>query len=211
MQKHILYLGANAMAAFMDFGVGYLIAVLVTMGFETSLPWQYLLIGGFCALIPDIDLVPSVLMGRSASFDHRQTLFHRPLLVVPIVTIIGFILGGYLWASIVFLCVVWHYLHDTNFTDTTYGIAWLWPFSSQYWSLWGSYMSQTDLGHHQWLETFWMKPSILSVREVGIGLISFCIAGVASAVPSQYLYSALTLIVLGILYVWLMEKFVGHA
>jgi hypothetical protein len=204
MHTKFLLLAANAMAAFMDFGVGCLLATLVIRSLDLTIAWPYALIGGLLALIPDLDLVPSVIMGRSARFDHRQTPFHRPLLVLPIVTLLGFLFGGIAWASIAFLCVLWHYLHDTNFVDTSYGIAWLWPFSDQYWSVWGSYMGQSDMGHHQWLAHYWLRPTFLSVREIGIGAVCLFVGGMLSGVPLAYALISIGCIAVGVLYTWVM-------
>lgn len=197
---------ANAMAAFMDFGVGCLIAELSFLSFNVTIPWQYIFIGGLLALIPDLDLVPSVLSGKSASFDHRQTLFHRPFVVLPLTVCVALLLGGVVWALVTLLCVLWHYLHDTNFVDTSYGIAWLWPFSNKYWSVWGSYISQSSMGHHQWLEHFWLRPTFLSARELSVGLLCLITAGILSAVPPLYLTIGIFSIVAGVGYTWFVSS-----
>ncbi len=84
MKRTVMLLAGNALAAFMDFGIGTAIAAGVATWYGTSLPWYLVFLGGVLSLVPDFDLVPSVIRGISPSFDHRQTPFHRPLLMLPL-------------------------------------------------------------------------------------------------------------------------------
>lgn len=178
MKEKISILAGNALAAFMDFGIGTAIATLVAYSYGVSLPWYLVFLGGILSLIPDFDLVPSVLLGVSPSFDHRQTPFHRPLLVIPIVLVLAYLPGGEMWFVIAGICVSGHYLHDTNFISTNYGIAWFWPFSHNYWSVFGSFTPepQETGSHYEWLRKNWLQPSFLSVREISIGFLGLSIA-----------------------------------
>jgi LexA-binding, inner membrane-associated putative hydrolase len=197
MVDKLFILSANALAAFMDFGIGTAIAALVAYSYDVSLPWYLLFFGGILALVPDFDLVPSVFRGISPTFDHRQTPFHRPLLVLPLVVVIAYQLGGEMWLMIASICVFGHYLHDTNFIGTSYGLAWFWPFSKQYWSIFGSYEPELPkIGyHHEWLKQNWLQPSVLSVREIGAGVIGLSIAMWMSGV-SFFFISAFGLLVI---------------
>ena len=177
MKRSLHILGANAMAAFMDFGIGTLVAAVVAFSFDIALSWQYLLLGGLLALLPDVDIIPSIITGRSAQFDHRQTIFHRPLLIITAATTISWCIGGEMWAIITFFAVIWHFVHDTNFIDMTYGIAWLWPFSDMYWYFYGPFTPNPGMEHHTWLERYWLKPTFLSVREILIGAVALLAAG----------------------------------
>ena len=139
MKRRFILYSANLMAAVMDAGIGMLIAALISTAAGVTLPWYGLMLGAMFALLPDLDLVPSVLWRGVLTFDHRQTLFHRPLLFIPLVTAVTYLMGGSVWASIAFTAVLWHFLHDTNFLDDTYGVAWFWPFSNHFWSLRGAF------------------------------------------------------------------------
>ena len=176
MRKFTLYAG-NLMAAVMDAGIGMLITSVTSLYFGITLTMPALMLGAFLALLPDLDLVPSVLRHATITFDHRQTLLHRPLLLLPVVTLFSFWLGGTLWAIIAFTCVLWHFLHDTNFVDDTYGVAWLWPFSNQFWSVRGFFEPPVPLSHEEWLKKHWLRPTDVSLRELGIGAATALVAG----------------------------------
>jgi LexA-binding, inner membrane-associated putative hydrolase len=182
-----MLLTGNALAAFMDFGIGTAVATGIAYWYEVSLPWYLVFLGGILSLIPDFDLVPSVIRGVSPKFDHRQTPFHRPLLILPLAIITAYLFGGSMWALITGICVFGHYIHDTNFVGTDYGIAWFWPFSHRYWSVFGSFApAKLDQGsHHVWLRQNWLQPSILSLREIGIGLVGIYTALWFMYIPAE--------------------------
>lgn len=205
MKSKLLFLYASAMAAFMDFGVGTLITSIVAYNFGTILPWPYLFIGGLLALAPDMDMVPSVVWGKSPSFDHRQTIFHRPLFLILLISLIAWLLGGQMWLIISLLCITYHFLHDTNFTSNTYGIAWFWPFSNKYWNLNGSFTAKPGMEHHFWLKNFWLRPTTLSVREISTGLICLTIAGIFMEVPYLLLLIPILLLIFGTSLVWFIK------
>ncbi len=204
MVDKLYILSANALAAFMDFGIGAAIAALVAHSYGGSLPWYLLFLGGILALVPDFDLVPSVFKGVSPTFDHRQTPFHRPLLVLPLVSVVAYLIGGEMWLMIAGICVFGHYLHDTNFTGTSYGIAWFWPFSKQYWSVFGSYQpGPLKIGHHyEWLKQNWLQPSMLSVREISIGVIGLSVAMWLSGYPVHLIGTFGLFVVSGVGFLW---------
>src|SRR5258708_5995710 len=121
----------NALAGFKDFGVGALIASIIAhvYGIEASvwLLMAFLVFGSVMAVLPDFDIIIPILR-KKVTGNHRLTLMHRPLLLLPVATTIGFALGGQIIAVTVFTCVLWHFTHDS------YGggsIGWLWPFSDK--------------------------------------------------------------------------------
>jgi hypothetical protein len=178
MKEKISILAGNALAAFMDFGIGTAVATLVAYSYGVSLPWYLVFLSGVLALVPDFDLVPSVVFGVSPTFDHKQTPLHRPLLVLPLVITGAYLFGGEMWLVIAAICVSGHYLHDTNFIGTNYGIAWFWPFSHKFWSAFGSFTPEPydeNGSHNEWLRENWLRPSFLSVREISIGLVGLSI------------------------------------
>lgn len=207
MKRTVLLLIGNALAAFMDFGIGTAIATGVTTWCGIHLPWYLVFIGGVLALVPDFDLVPSVIHGVSPSFDHRQTCFHRPLLILPLIITTAYLFGGSMWALIAGLCVFTHYVHDTNFVGTNYGIAWLWPFSHRYWSIFGSFTPKRTVGsHHEWLQKNWLRPSLLSVREIGIGLGGICVALWLMDVLALMIFAVFLVTVASVNSLWIIER-----
>lgn len=174
MEK-LLKLCGNAMAAIMDFGVGALITALIGMMFGIDLSiWAYL-VGGILGFLPDFDIIWPILIQDRPNGDHHQTLMHRPIILLPIVALVGWLLGGAFWSVTATLCVFWHYLHDTPEFGGG-GVAWFWPFSRNYWSILKgaisperSLMAMSEAGHKQWLKEKWLRPSTISIREIEIG------------------------------------------
>ena len=203
--KSLKILISNALAAFLDFAVGCAGVLLLANLTDHTLVWWQVLIGGLLALIPDIDALPAVFTGKSAWYDHRQTPFHRPLLVIPIASSSAWLLGGWFWGLATALLVLWHYLHDTDWVAKRYGIAWLWPLSSSYWSWRGSFPPIAGIEHHYWLYTYWLRPSALSVAELTIGSILLLMVGlfVSDLTIIWYLVPSLWVI---IAWLWLSSK-----
>jgi hypothetical protein len=210
MKVKISILVANALAAFMDFGIGTAITTLVAYSYGVTLPWYLVFLGGILALVPDFDLVPSVVRGVSPTFDHRQSIFHRPFLVLPVIIFSAYVFGGVMWAVIAGMCVLGHYIHDTNFTGTDYGIAWFWPFSHKYWSVFGSFIPETfETGsHYEWLKKNWLRPSYLSIREIGSGLLGLSLALWLISHSLPIIVSMWILAVVGVGTLWFVQRLV---
>ena len=86
------------MAAFMDFGVGTLITALIALAFGIELPvWGYL-IGGVLGFLPDFDVIWPTLIQDRPNGDHHQTLMHRPIILLPVVAVAGWLIGGTFWS-----------------------------------------------------------------------------------------------------------------
>ncbi len=168
---------ANTLAGALDLcmGVFFTTGILAAFGLKPAL-WQ-LAVGATLAILPDFDIVPTVLRGREATGNHRVSLMHRPLLILPLATLIAYAIGGTVWLCIALVCVTWHYLHDTPPLSQG-GIAWAWPFDTRYWSWFGPKppLDDTGLTHHEWLKRYWMRPSRLSVTEIGTGLLALLAA-----------------------------------
>lgn len=203
LSERFILLGAQAMAAFLDFAVGVLIFTLIANGFGHSPTLLELFIAGWLALLPDFDMIPSVLRGQSTPFDHRQTLFHRPALLIPVATSVAYLAGGHLWAAATFVATFAHFLHDTDWQgERNHGIAWLWPFSSRLWSWYGSYTVDVHLDHHTWLREHWFGPSRQSVTELLGGFMALTVVGFLLPHPLSYWFLGLFLIVGVMAIVW---------
>lgn len=168
-----LTLGANGMAGFMDFGVGVFIVAMLGSIFSLDITFYHLLVGGIFALFPDFDIVPKILKGEEPDSNHHLTLFHRPLLIIPLLTVLAFLFAGPNWALIVFMCVFWHFLHDTKWFSELGGIAWFWPITDRYWSpLHGFEVPKENTPHHLYLQKYWLVPSTLSLYEFTVGVLT---------------------------------------
>ncbi len=195
-------MAVNAMVAFLDFAVGVFIAAMVYQSAGLTAPILALIVGGILALVPDFDIVPTLLRGEVADFDHRQTIFHRPLLMIPVVTYIAFLFGGELWLLIGFLAITWHFIHDTDLSGRgLHGVGWLWPLSRCHWSWYGPH-SVIETTHDQFIKQYWAKPTLHSMTEIGLGTVLLGI--VANTYWSEPLFIVAVVGLLGFIFrsVW---------
>lgn len=167
---------ANALAGSLDLSMGALIAAATLSSFGVEPQLWHLALGGVLAVLPDFDIVLPILMGREVKGNHHTTLMHRPVLIIPAAALAAYLLGGHAWVMVAFLCVSWHYLHDTPPLSQG-GIAWLWPLDRRYWSVWGAQEPRMGhANHNEWLKQNWMRPSRLSITEIGAGLLALALA-----------------------------------
>lgn len=164
------------MAGFLDLCMGALIAsaTLSTLGYEV-LPW-HLAVGAVLAVLPDFDIIIPILTDQKNIESHHTTLAHRPLFLLPIATLAAYLLGGSAFALVAFLCVAWHYLHDTPPLSPS-GIAWLWPFDTRFVSVFGIQEPKVGvLSHDEWITKYWLRPTARSVSEIGVGVAALFVA-----------------------------------
>jgi hypothetical protein len=176
-------LAGNAMAAFLDFSAGVFIVYLGTLVLDYQAGIPSYVLGGILGMAPDFDVFYMFFKKKAVYGDHHQFVTHRPLFGIVLSSTLGFLLGGTFWAMVAPLCVVWHYLHDTEGFGGG-GIAWFWPFSKFYYSPLRivppekSLMAENQDEHEEWLETTWLVPSKTAVIEITIGSVML---GVVSA------------------------------
>jgi hypothetical protein len=193
------------MAAFMDFGMGMTIGAMVSYLGETVIPFWYLAIAGVLAFLPDFDIIPKLLITRTVEdgANHHESLLHRPILMIPAVSILAWLIGGDYWGTVAMLCLAWHYLHDSLLGVG--GLQLFWPATDKYLSYRGLHESEF-MNHEEWMERYWRVPSYLSVWEVSVGSLALA---TAVAVQTGQLYLGLTLFQLtffGAWFIWLMHK-----
>jgi hypothetical protein len=175
MENMRILLG-NALAGSLDAAMGALIAAaaLSALGVQPTL-W-HLAFGSLLAVLPDFDMLVPILLGREVRGNHHVTLMHRPLLIIPAAALAAYLIGGQAWSLVAFLCVSWHYLHDTPPLGVS-GIAWLWPIDYRYWSPRGpEEPHMAGYTHHAWLKKYWMRLSPTLCMEVGAGLMAITLA-----------------------------------
>lgn len=209
-QASLTYIG-HFLAACMDFAMGILIVSILGSIFSVEIPlWVYVL-GAFLAVLPDMDIILDVLKGSDLQgWDHHLTIMHRPTVILPTVAVIGaflgFFLGSPLFYSLVFiLCVFWHYLHDTKGFGGG-GIAWLWPVSRMYWGFSGGEIPEEVRTREEPFYLEWIKPTALSVRELGFVVIILTGAAFFDIQLSLYASYLLPLFSACVLLVWMYTE-----
>jgi len=174
--KRINWLIANGMAAFFDFAVGCLIAALVSNYAGVDIGWWFLL-GGIFGLLPDLDFIVPVIRqafdGKIIEENHHESVFHWPLPII-LAALAAYLLGGGMWAAIVGLCIMAHYLHDA-FMMGRAGIAWFLRPRAAHWKVIGG-KDPSQVEHREWIRNNWLRPSSLSIAELGLGILAFMAA-----------------------------------
>lgn len=165
--RKLLALAADGMAGFEDLAVGAGIVLVMALVHGTGMsPWWHLFIGSFIAFSPDLDLLLR-LKGQRFTGDHRDTFMHWPLpMLVGSAWIAGAIGSfwdqGMYWAEVTFLCLLWHYVHDTKWLNPASDINWFAPFVNK---------EMPYMNHHEWRERYWLQPSNMSGREIIVGTL----------------------------------------
>lgn len=156
--------------------MGALIAAATLSSLGVPVELWHLAVGAVLAVLPDFDIVEPILLGREVTSNHHLTLMHRPIVLIPLATLGAWAVGGEAWGLVAFLCVAWHYVHDTPPLGLD-GIAWLWPFDTRYWSLWGPKEPRAaSMTHYGFLETYWLRLSPMLCMELGAGLMALALA-----------------------------------
>ena len=115
---------------FFDIGAGILIAIFTSNYFGVHLGEALLMGGIVAALSPDFDfLVYFFKNGITREDYNHRNLVHYPLLFLPIITYVAYVLGGNVWATLFFLGALSHFIHDS--IAIGWGIKWLYPFSNK--------------------------------------------------------------------------------
>ena len=123
----------NILPILADLANGMFAVVLVSYGIGHEIVWWYFLVGIVCAMSPDIDAIPELLMrGRvAASAEHPRD--HRTFLHYPIVSIPLGLLAVWLfpyWGAIWFVAVMLHLVNDLY--GTGWGLPLLYPFCTDH-------------------------------------------------------------------------------
>lgn len=203
----LLVPAAMAMAAFPDFAVGCFIATVIALTMDVPIQWWYLPLGGILALLPDFDILEPVVQrlitGKQITGNHREaTVLHRPLVILPTVTLAAWAFGGEYWAVTAFLCVLAHYVHDARETGSD-GLAWFWPISKKYWWIGGSFEPRYN-EIEDWLERTWLKPSERSITEMIIGTSALILA-LNATVGLSWTVGITGVVCLGAVSIWLLQ------
>jgi hypothetical protein len=191
----LIILAANALAGFLDFCVGACVAVCILKYFGAPTPLWVLPIGSLFALLPDFDIVYPILVGLDFKWNHHTTLMHRPIFLLPVAAIVAYGIAGPVWTLIAFVCVSWHYVHDSRLLGGDH-IDWLWPLRES---------PHLPGDPPRWLRLYWLRPSKKSVAEVCIGLLLLILA---LKLAHFYIVAVIgiPLITFGVIAVWIVAR-----
>jgi len=196
--KTLLILAGSGMGAFLDFSVGVMITALAASVIGMQLePWQ-LAVGGVLGFLPDFDIIPLILRRKYATVaDHHATIMHRPAILLPLATMVAWMLGGQFWAITTALCVSWHYIHDTKWLGDS-DIDLFWPLPA--WVT--GYREPPRVDLIDWLQWRWFKPTKFALTELVIGSVGLLI-GVSHMLGHFVAVVAVFLCWVGFILVWL--------
>ena len=118
-----------------DLGLGLILSVLTgfTLGREFSV--LFLVVGIVSSIIPDWDMIPHLIIkrGKLDEWAHKhRDISHYPLLTIPVFSLISYFSFGPHYAVLTGIVIFVHYILDTF--GIGWGVKWLWPFSSRYFS-----------------------------------------------------------------------------
>lgn len=207
-------LAGMAIAASLDLAVGsFVVAITVTVfsvwGYNIIAPWYYYIIGALVGLSPDLDIFTSYNVMSGGVYQkkhHHEKIPHYPLLILPVIALIGGLLiilcnGDSLpifWVIVVGSCLLWHYLHDSKWTGG-HGINWLYPFSRV-----GIFNREDE--YNKWLHGEILRPSFkTAIGVAGAGII-------VGVVASQYSHSLLIgfisalIVLISVIATWILHR-----
>ena len=206
MSCRVLILSGSAMLGYLDLCVGSFIAMIVAKIVGVDVGLQHLLAGALLAVSPDIDIPLIILFRKKEIIDHHETITHNPLFMVPTMTCLTWYFWGPMWASIAVLCVLWHFIHDSEGVNEG-SLAWFKPFTNLHWTplkpLVLSEPKKNEFvgGYASLLHKYWLQPSTISVQEMVLG--SLCLLVSVSVTDSMLIgMVAFVLSWLGIAAVW---------
>lgn len=181
---------------FLDIGIGILLSIFGNIYFHTDLTIFFVFICILFALSPDIDYLIYLIKkkGKSNEMAHcHRDILHYPLIFIP---------SGMLFLSIFSkeysflfgLGSFLHFLHDS--IGIGWGIRWFWPFSKNYYAFFRKSVAKekespirficiwepeevkklaSEYGDPNWFKNIYLRPSLISITEFTIFLISLLI------------------------------------
>lgn len=213
IERGFIYIG-HALFACVDLAAGMLIVSVVGFYSGIEIPLFMYAAGALLAVVPDADLLGEIFKAKDLKgWDHHQTLTHKPIIMLPVFTVlgalVGFLLGNiFLYAGIFFLCVFWHYLHDTKELGGG-GVAWFWPVSRKYWSFTSVELPEDSvMGKHS-SYPMWIHPSAFSVREFCITVIVLVLVAFFDPRLVVFITYILPLFAFGVFSVWILSPRFG--
>lgn len=168
----------------MDIGVGILLARWVGDIYGVVVAPSLIFLGIVFAILPDMDfLLTKIPAIRKIIGEHRSAT-HYPAVHVVLGCMV-FLMFGKIIATLYFVCVFYHLVHDTFFLG--WGIKWLWPFSHLTLSIFHDHNHRISLNilmwtpaqeseikkqyaNPDWMRDFYFRPSIIAFMEYSVFL-----------------------------------------
>lgn len=147
---------------FLDIKLGLGWAFLVAIFFEKMITPEWLIAGVVFALLPDLDFWFEYIKRGTVGgkvIDLHRTLFHAPLIYIPVALFIGTYFGP-AWMTLFALGVFGHFIHDSM--GMGYGVRWLWPFTTS----WYKFFSGKDGEIHYDLNHFFVSWSDEEMKKL---------------------------------------------
>ncbi len=199
--KKLYFLIATGMAMFLDLSFGMVFSTVSAKSFDIPIQWWYPLVGAVLAVLPDFDIVWPILarifLGKNIEDNHHASVMHWPLVMLPMVTTLGWFIGGWCWATLAFGCITFHYLHDALIMGWPAGFVWLTRTKQT-----PIYDPSATLTYDVWIEQKWLQPSKLSTNELATGL---CYFGIAIGLVTGSIIAGMFVTFMGfvgVLFVW---------
>ena len=149
----------------LDIGVGIMLAMASARAFHVTLSWHVVIWGILFALLPDLDVIPEMIV-RRGKLGGKEISWHRELLHFPLTYVIPAtlvcVLAGPLYGFLFAAGVLAHLVHDS--VGIGWGIKWAWPFNKNSYK----FFSNRQNGMSWQLLTHWTPEELpAAVREYG--------------------------------------------
>jgi len=123
------------LAGAIDGSIGVFLAHVLSKALNYPPSFEIYFWGLIFALSPDIDVFLQKIFEKKCDGNHRKYL-HYPLGVIPLFVVMCYF--SLFWASLVCLCLLIHFIHDSGGNEENrWGIKWLKPFSDNYYQFFG--------------------------------------------------------------------------
>ncbi len=181
---------------FLDTALGIFLSIFANLYFQIALTPFLVFICILFVLSPDFDYLIYLFKkkGKSDEMAHcHRDILHYPLIFIPSGMLLLSMFGKE-WSFLFGLGSFLHFLHDS--IGIGWGIRWLWPFSKNYYAFFRKSVAKekefithficiwepeevkkmaNEYGDPNWFKNIYLRPSLISITEFTIFLISLLI------------------------------------
>lgn len=167
--------------------MGIVILVILSKLFSVQILPIHIVSAITFVLLPDLDMLfeaVGIILKKVKFGDIHRTYTHFPLLYLPAI-VVTFILNPFT-GVLFFLCIIWHFLHDSF--GTAWGVQWLWPVNNTYykffsdekgvisgnfvqkWTPEQNYIVAKTYGDTHWMENIYINSwTLKNIKTTGSG------------------------------------------
>lgn len=172
------------LVALLDISIGVFFSLAIARFVNHKVGIGEISFGVISALWLDLDSLSILKKGAGKWTHEHRDLLHLPLIVLPVVFIVGYVLLGGYYAMVLFLATFSHLIHDSS--GIGWGIKWLYPFSFKNYKVFGRKFGKLELiaqwtkeelkkdvgsnGDNDWLKNLYLSPSVILFVETGLSL-----------------------------------------